>query len=106
MTALFNPWSKSTKVSLCQRRLRNSSRETISPGFSRSTTRTWKGCSESLRRTPCLRSSQAFRSTSKTPKCKTLATDAGLAMSQDGVYSCPERNVKVGEDWLYHPYFQ
>ena len=50
MTALFSPRSKSTKVSPCHKRLHNSSRVTISPGFSRSTTRTWKGCSGSLSR--------------------------------------------------------
>src|ERR1019366_10677494 len=107
MTALFSPWSKSTKVSPGQSRLRNSSRVTISPGFSSSTTRTWKGCSGSLIRSPCLRSSQAFRSTSKTPKCKILATVAGLPMGQGGsisplapkvkVESCPIQDEPEGE---------
>jgi hypothetical protein len=106
MTALFSPWSKSTKVSPGQSRLRSSSRVTISPGFSSSTTRTWKGCSGSLSRRPCLRSSQAFRSTSKTPKCKILATAAGLPMRQAGSIAPLARKVKVGERKLYLSYFQ
>src|ERR1019366_7520585 len=106
MTALFSPWSKSTKVSPGQSRLRNSSRVTISPGFSSSTTRTWKGCSGSLIRSPCLRSSESFRSSSKTPKCKILATVAGLPMGQGGSISPLARQVKVGEREPYLSCFQ
>src|SRR6516164_7743770 len=64
------PLSNSTKVSAGQSRCCSSSLVTSWPGFSRRISNTAKGWSWSLMRTPCLRSSRADGSTSKTPNRK------------------------------------
>jgi hypothetical protein len=68
LTATARRWSKSTKVSADQRRLRSSSRVTTSPAYSKSTARSRKGCSCSRTLLPSLRNSAARRSTSKFAK--------------------------------------
>src|SRR6202167_2170740 len=68
LTATARRWSKSTKVSADQRRLRSSSRVTTSPAYSKSTARSRKGCSCSRTLLPSLRNSPARRSTSKFAK--------------------------------------
>src|SRR5215472_2516791 len=64
------PLSNSTKVSAGQRRCCSSSLVTSWPGFSRRISNTARGWSWSLMRTPCLRSSPAEGSNSKTPNRK------------------------------------
>lgn len=78
LMALFNPWSKSTNVSVGQSLCRNSSRVTIPPGCSSSIARIWSGwsCSRILR--PFLRSSPARKSTSYGPNRTLRADTEGL----------------------------
>ncbi len=79
-SAAPSPWSKSTKVSSLQRAFRACSRVTTSPGCSRSKSKSWMGCSWSLIRRPCFRSSPAPGSTSKSPKRTGLDDlDVGMA---------------------------
>jgi hypothetical protein len=76
---VFRLWSKSTKVSAGQSLCRNSSRVTISPARSRSTTNTWKGWSWSRSRTPDLRSSPVAASTSNTPNRNIRLASSAIA---------------------------
>ena len=66
-TALFNPTSKSTKVSAVQSAWRSSSRVTTSPARPRSTFRIWKDVVGRRTFNPCRRSSPESMSSSKTP---------------------------------------
>src|ERR1700677_1429023 len=91
MTAALMLRSISTTVSLVQRRLRISSRETTPPSSTRSIFRIWNCCSGSRTFRPLVRSSAASMSSSKGPK----RTNSGIL--------APERTGSGGKAGWSNP---